>query len=400
MKWCVGLLAALPLAAWAQGPLLDDAVAAVRDNLARLPNYTCTVELDRSQRAKGNKEFHPVDRVRLEVALVKDQELYAWPGSHKFSDQPIYGMVGGGMIGTGQFGLFVETVFLSGVAKLRYAGREELDGRSVQRFRYQVPRALSRYEIRLPGAQDTVGMEGSAWLDARTMDLVRLEVVVREIPDDLPLESGWTVIDYARQKVGGGEFLLPEKAEQQFTIRGLEARNLVTFSTCKAYQTESAISFDEKPETSRAQPAAAPIIVPAGVQIQTKLMTELDSERVARGDAFEARITKAAKHKGEVVAPMGAIVRGRVTSILRSEGQTECIGVMLQPERIEFGGREGAFAADQADLPSPAPGHRMLNLCPFVAEPGTAILVFSGRKFHATAGTALVWLTVTATEER
>jgi hypothetical protein len=110
----------------------------------------------------GSKEFQRMDRIRLEVALVDNHELYAWHGSRHFDEEPIYNLVGAGVIGTGEYGLFAQTVFLSGSAKFRFAGQDEVNGRHADRFLYEVPRALSRYEIRLPAARDTVGFGGSA----------------------------------------------------------------------------------------------------------------------------------------------------------------------------------------------------------------------------------------------
>jgi hypothetical protein len=140
MRWTtLSSLLLLPVAALAQGPLLSRAMAGVRENIDHLPNYTCTMVVDRSHRPVTSKVFQPVDKVRLEVAMVDNQELYAWPGSRRFEEQPIYRLLGDGMIGTGDFGLFLQTVFLSGTAKFQFSGREMLDERQAYRFRYKVP---------------------------------------------------------------------------------------------------------------------------------------------------------------------------------------------------------------------------------------------------------------------
>ena len=54
--------------------------------------------------------------------MVDNQELHAWPGSRRFEEQPIYHLLGDGMIGTGDFGLFLQTVFLSGTARFQFGG--------------------------------------------------------------------------------------------------------------------------------------------------------------------------------------------------------------------------------------------------------------------------------------
>jgi len=400
MSWKLACLLAMPVAMAAQGSLLDEIVLHIRDNLDRLPNYTCTMLVDRSQRLKGEKEFRPLDKVRLEVALVGNQELYAWPGSRQFSDQPLYGMLGDGMSGTGQFGLYQQTVFLSGVAQLQYAGQEELNGRRTHRFRYRVSRALSHYEIRFPGVRDTVGMEGSAWIDAATLDLARLEIEVREIPSDLPLDSGHSVIDYARQRVGAGEFLLPAAAEQRLLSRGMESRNATTFSGCRAYSTESSLSFDEKPMTAFAPVEKTPLKIPPGVDVEARLETAFDSATVARGDPFEATVARTARRAGVAVVPKGAKVSGRVVGVVRSDAPMECAGVILRPERIEFEGREGAFAADQVLVEFTGPAGTVNGKCPFTAEPGATIVESHGASFHFKSGKILLWRTAEAVATR
>ena len=398
MRWpALSSLLLLPVVTLAQGPLLDRVITGVRENVEHLPNYTCTMVVDRSHRPVTSKVFQPVDKVRLEVAMVDNQELHAWPGSRRFEEQPIYHLLGDGMIGTGDFGLFLQTVFLSGTAKFQFSGREMLNERQVYRFRYEVPRALSRYEIQLPTSKDTVGFGGSVWIDAVSLDLVRLEIFAREIPTHLVLTSGRILIDYGRMRVGTGDFLLPRSVEQNFVSSGMEARNQTYFSGCREYQTESAISFGNAPETTSPQPNDAkplPLEVPAGVEIESKLETEFDSLHVARGDPFEATVTRAVRLKGEVVVPKGAKIGGRVSGMVRTEEPYPCIGLILEPARVEFEGRHGSFAADQITLPYMNPSHIAHDLCPFVPEPGSAVLQFHGSTFDKTAGQPLLWRTL------
>ena len=404
MRWAaLSSLLLFPVAAVAQGTLLSRVITAVRENVEHLPNYTCTMVVSRSHRPVTSKAFHPVDKVRLEVAMVDNQELHAWPGSRRFEEQPIYHLLGDGMIGTGDFGLFLQTVFLSGTARFQVGGRETLNDRQVYRFLYEVPRALSRYETQLPTSKDTVGFGGSVWIDAVSLDLVRLEILVREIPAHLVLTSGRIVIDYGRMRVGSGDFLLPRSVEQSFVSSGMEARNQTSFSGCREYSTDSAISFaGAEKMTGRQQadkPEPLPLEVPAGTEIESKLDTQFDSELVARGDPFEATVTATVRLKGEVLVPKGTKIGGRVSGIVRSEDPYPCIGLILQPAWIEFQGRQGAFAADQISLPYVNPSRVAHDLCPFVAEPGSAVLSFHGSTFHITAGQPILWRTVKQDEQ-
>ena len=394
MRWSLVCLFVFPVAAAAQSALLSRITGAVRDHMEHLPDYTCTMTVDRSQRLIGARVFQPIDKIRLDVALVDNHELYAWPASHHFEDKPIYEMVGAGVIGTGEYGLFLQTVFLSGAGKSWFAGQEEINGRQAYHFFYEVPRMLSRYEIRLSTMRDIVGFGGSVWIDAVTLDLLRLEVLAREIPADLPLAYGRIAIDYSRVQVGSGDFLLPLSAEQNFAGEGQEALNRIAFSGCHEYHTESSISFGDASKTIARPPAAPlPIKVPEGIEIESKLENELDSETVARGDPFEATVIKPVVRKGSIVIPKGATIHGRVDGIVRGAPTDACIGIILHPGWIEFNGREGAFAADQVSMPYQNPSRLAHDPCPFVPEPGSAILQFNLRTFRLPGGQAIVWRT-------
>ena len=72
--------------------------------LARQPNYTCLESVERSVRGGKDREYRTVDTVRLEVALVDNKEMFAWPGSKEFEDTDIRTFVPTGMFGNGDFG--------------------------------------------------------------------------------------------------------------------------------------------------------------------------------------------------------------------------------------------------------------------------------------------------------
>ena len=101
--------------------------AHMSDLLTRLPNYTCLQNIERSRRVPSGRT-QLVDVVRLEVALVDGDELFAWPGSKKFQDTKIIDMVKGGAIGNGNFALHAKSVFQSTVAQYTYIGEREIEG--------------------------------------------------------------------------------------------------------------------------------------------------------------------------------------------------------------------------------------------------------------------------------
>jgi hypothetical protein len=141
--------------------------------------------------------------------------------------------------------------------------------------------------------------------------------------------------------------------------RPVEALNQISFSGCREFSTESAISFGVATGGIAAPPPALPPLeVPGGIEIDSRLETRLDSGSVATGDPFEATVTKAVLRKGAVVLPKGAVIHGRVDGLMRIGVPHVCIGVILHPAWIEFKGREGAFGADQVSLPHLKSSHQ------------------------------------------
>lgn len=191
MKWLAGfwvlLWTGVP-ACSAQGNVPSDVLllsrirAHIADHLTKLPNYTCLQTIERSRRRAPSNRYELVDTIRLEVALVGNRELFAWPGAGEFEEKELREMVHGGATGTGNFALHAYSVFLSNAPTFTYAGEETRDKRRTFRFDYHVPFISSGYRLRIPPHEAIVGYQGSFWADAETLDLVRLEVHADKIP--------------------------------------------------------------------------------------------------------------------------------------------------------------------------------------------------------------------------
>src|ERR1700736_5530437 len=168
--------------------LLSRLKAKAAENLRRLPNYTCTQTIERARRAPKARRFETLDTLRLEVALVEGRELFSWPGAGKFEERGIGEIVGpGAAIGNGSFALHARSVFLSRPPKFTPVGDTILNGQHTVRYDYRVPQMLSGFQIRVGDHQALVEYHGSFWVDAETLDLIRLEVHVDDIPPDLDL---------------------------------------------------------------------------------------------------------------------------------------------------------------------------------------------------------------------
>jgi hypothetical protein len=324
------------------------------ENLKRQPDYTCSITIERSHRTGSSKRFQLEDTVRLEVAYSGGKELYSWPGSSKFDERDVTEIVKGGAIGTGDFAGHASNVYSSNHPRFDYIGRESIGDRTAEKFHFVVSRAFSRYEMRIGGARGIVGYQGYIWHDAQSLDAIRLELSVDDIPPDIPLSGSRSVIDYARMRIGDGEFLLPQASEITLTRPdGSEARNRTTFSGCRQYKGESTLTFDEPPPPQAPQRRAAAVMLPGSLMVELRIEKPLDMRKIAMGDLLETRVTEDVKQGRTVWLSKGAKVQLRIARIEFDSKPVEAYSVVLEPVSFQSGDSTGEFRAKLT--PSMAP---------------------------------------------
>ena len=319
--WCLPLLCAVLCPAQNAG-LAPDLIllAKIKTRMAATlrsqPNYTCVQEIERSQRRVPRHRFEMVDMLRLEVALIDGTEVFAWPGARKFEDTELRHMVTSGAIGNGDFALHARAVFTSDGPVFTYRGDEITGGRPAIRYDYRVTLLSSGYHIRVDQAEAVVAYHGSFWADPETYDLRRLEIVAEDIPPSLRLQSSRTQMDYARMRIGSGEFLLPAASEMSMIDRaGNESRNRVRFTGCRQYTGDSVVSFDrtaDETEVARPPAEAAPEDVPPDLVADIRLDTEIDSEKSMVGDPVSAVLVSPVRQNHHELIPKGTTLLGRI----------------------------------------------------------------------------------------
>lgn len=333
-------------AAWAaENPeeLLSRFKTVMRGNLERLPDYTCAMRIERFSRFTAERPWERLDELKLEVAYAEGQELYARQGARRFGSQPLAEMITRGTIGTGHFGLLAAHIFLQSKVKFGFEGEGEENGHKALDFHFDVAPGDSAYKIRTAGVEAVTGFQGRFRVDAETLDLVRLEAHAYDIPEKLGLAEVQTVVNYARQRVGSEEFLLPVSASLQAgSSDGNENLNRIRLASCRKYQTESTLTTDAAPAANPApaQPAAEAAgqaktrspALPAGTVFEVALDSPLDPQRASIGEAVLARIVKV---KGDVAVAPGALLRGRVVRVEREITQSPVYQLGLEFDTLE-----------------------------------------------------------------
>jgi hypothetical protein len=225
------------------------------------------------------------------------------------------------------------------------------------RYRYRVPRLLSGYQVRMGEVEEVVGFSGSFDVDAATLDLLRLEVVAEEIPPRLHLEAARDEMRYARQRIGGSEFLLPVSSElTMIDIHGNQSRNRVQFHSCRQYSGESVLSFEEAPaaEEAAAPPPPEPVKAVAlevGLDLDLRLESAVRFGAASIGDEVKATVAVNVKRKGQVIVPKGAVAHGRIVWIeKRTFRRGQGLAVAFEFDALEFTGHRAEFHAALYDI--------------------------------------------------
>jgi hypothetical protein len=313
--------------------------------VAQAPNYACLETVERYARENPNSKWRQLDTLLLEVGMIGGKEIYAWPGSESFDDVAPGEIVSSGTVSTGEFVQLLRAVFVGGTAVIKWHGEEEVNGRRALRYDYTLPLYGYRSRVTLSTAAGDLSLKGSFWADAETFEILRLESEADEVPPTLPLVSMRSRIDYGRMTVHGRQVWFPQSAEMSLSeLSGQETRNRIEFSHCRAYSGESKLSFGEV--TAPAIAAAAPVErveLPAGVALELRLETAIDSSKVRVGDEVRARLASDAVYRKRVLIPAGAVVTGRLRRLERSDEIKPHFVVGLEFATIETGLTKARF---------------------------------------------------------
>ncbi len=394
--------------------LVSKIEAHLSDELARLPNYTCLQTISRFRKPDAkHAQLEALDQVRLEVVYNERREWYGSPGDRSFTLENPVGFIGGGMIGTGAFALEVHNIFLSHASQITYQGEEQVAGRSVLRYGFHLSALLHAMEVSVLGGKGTVGDEGAFWVDRQTLDLLRVEAHVVEIPPYLPLDSLRTRMVYGRTRIGEHAVLLPQQAEMYLAEPlGLESFNRSEFTHCRAFHVSSSVSF-EAPE-GKTPAVRAPVLtaaaegsdfLPALLKVTVELTSPITPQDTV-GALITGKIVGEVVRKGRRIAADGALVRGRLRRLERyGSGDTFIVGLEFlevdaveQPLRfyadlLSMDARPGIRSLLKESVPVPVSLPRKSVTVTVNELPGVATFFVTGPELHVPAGLRTVWRT-------
>ncbi|MGH9718568.1 MAG: hypothetical protein ACRD8O_00015 [Bryobacteraceae bacterium] len=340
------------------GGLLKRIQSRAKENLARLPDYTCLETIERLRRDAPKRPLEIADTVRVEVAVIGRNERFAWPEAKRFSDKDLADLIGRGAVGTGGFALHVANVFLSDRIDFVYQGEAELEGgrRAIQ-FDYDAANSPSRYRIRIGPHEAQVTFFGTFWVHPETLDLIRLEVNAFDIPDKLALDRASEIMEYGVVAIRDAEFVLPRSSELSLVgVDGTEIRNRARFSGCRQFGAESTLLFGDKPpEPEPSQPQTVEpgeVRLPFRTTLELSLDTEITLEKAVIGEPLRAILVRPVREGANVLAPEGSMVFGRITRVEKYDQPMLHYVISFQFDALRFSERQIDFFATLSDSDS------------------------------------------------
>jgi hypothetical protein len=217
-----------------------------RATFEHMPDYACLETVSRFRKSRDAPAFTPIDTLQLEVALVGGKELFARKGATQFQDDDPTAFISEGLIGSGDFSATPRNLFVHDAARFTVSSQAGLSGGTTFPFDFAVSAMAGGYHVSFGGIRAAVGVRGTIWVDSQSLDLLRIEQHEVDLPPDKNLSDIVTTIAYGRVRIGSSEPLLPLSSELIVVDpSGDRQRNLMEFSGCREYRSDSIIHFED-----------------------------------------------------------------------------------------------------------------------------------------------------------
>ena len=295
-----------------------------------------------------------MDTLRLEVTRIGHDEFFSWPNARRFEENT-GAIVGAGTISTGEYSSHAASVFVNPATQTQFAGEESYRGHVAMKYDFRLASFASGWTLTYAAKSTVVASYGSFWADRDTLDVIGLEAHADQIPAGFPVTSTTSQIEYATVRIGETAVHLPQSAQLLVGVPDGEDRNLVEFSQCRPYTTESVIRFDDASPTRGTQVAPQEAALAPNLAIALQLSLPIDSKTSLEGDMIRARVAADVRAQHQVIISKGALVRGRIRRLERYSDPVPHFIVGLEFVEIEDGSKLWIFRA-RLDRVDPIPG--------------------------------------------
>ncbi|MGH9573491.1 MAG: hypothetical protein ACRD40_08175, partial [Candidatus Acidiferrales bacterium] len=195
-------------------------------------------------------------------------------------------------------------------------------------YSYQVPLSGSHYRLKIGPRSKDLGMmayEGKFWIDPSNSRLGRMTIIVPQPPAKSQMCRIETTIEYQPFQIGGSRLLLPQLTLLKvWDTDGARSENRSAYASCRAFQSESVFrpemappvgdpASEKAPAVDDSAPVKTSLAIPSGKTLRIALRSTIDSENAFAGDPIEGQLLQPLQgHRGNILAPRGAIVHGRI----------------------------------------------------------------------------------------
>jgi hypothetical protein len=316
----LGLSVLLCACAAAQEPA--EILGRIRHNvtaqISRSANYTCVETVERNyyflppaggacvRASAGTAKPYLRDRLRLDVAVSSQSEIYSWHGENNFTSTSVAEVVRSGPISSGGFVGYLMNIFLQPNISISYVGQSN----NSYNFQYDVSLPNSKYQTPTGKGYARIPFHGTFSADATSFQLKDLVVTGNDFPEASDICFAESQVRYQIAHISGGDSLIPSGFLLSIGNRtsSLFTESRGAYSECREFKGESTLVFDASGQPSKAlepNPAAKQKMGPGKI-LHIKLTTPIDDRTSFTGDPVE----------GIVEGPWrSATVRGVITEL-------------------------------------------------------------------------------------
>jgi hypothetical protein len=383
--------------------LLDQIRAHVLEQVRIGGNYMCVQTADRHYFRPGESIRsgcdHPLkhpekmteflsDRLRLDVAVSQNHEIYSWYGQQRFQDSSIDQLITSGPMTSGGFGGFLRNIFLAAGIRFVYTGHFEMNGVPQDAFDYTVPLPHSNYAITTKHGSIVVAFKGSFTVNSNTLELTKLTVEVPKAPFDSNACYALSSINYQMAHISGNDVLIPSDFD-------FKLENTDHYRSCHVFTGKSTISFvisDPGDSSGGLAPSVVKGPIPPNLGISIQLRTPINDLDSYTGDPVEGVLLRRIKleHSGKII-PKGAVVKGIISELefYRNPGPYYLLDVLFN--KIVDG--DVTYTMQATHLLTPGDPREPGQFYGFSDLPRPASLMERGSHFHLNAGYRSEWIT-------
>jgi hypothetical protein len=213
-----------------------------------LPNFICTQETRRSSQSnKPGAAWKDLDTLTIRLSYFGKKEDYRVVQVNGKPTDKALSQVKGWKT-AGDFGSILRSIFRKKTeAKFEWQRLDEFHGRKVVVLGFHIDQSHSQFTSTSSSTFHSTTVkwaaEGTAYADAETRQVVRLTLNSADMPANQPVREIHIALDYAVQKIGDREYLLPARSVSETITKDDHRKSDTQFKDYKKFSAEAAITF-------------------------------------------------------------------------------------------------------------------------------------------------------------